>query len=92
MYVSVTTLLQKSSQTYLQRSHCKIQTSSWQLKQNVQVTVKYLTEPAEFSSCGHTKIDLHQSDGRSKVWRSKGTVLDPVLDPPVQHGGGRFIV
>ena len=58
---------------------------------------KYLKEHAEFwINNWHidlTTIGLYQSNGKSIVWRPKGTAQDSKHSPSsVKHGGGGFMV
>ena len=69
-------------------------TASQPQKQDGHVTVcqKVLKGAAEFWKMvfwtDQTQMNLHQSDGKKKVWRPKGSAQDPKhSSSSVEHGG-----
>uniref|UniRef100_A0A8C5MJ28 Transposase n=1 Tax=Leptobrachium leishanense TaxID=445787 RepID=A0A8C5MJ28_9ANUR len=74
-------------------TRCKPLVSLKNRKARLEFAKQHLTKPSQFWNkilwTDETKINLYQSDGKSRVWRRKGTAHDPMhTTSSVKHGGG----
>lgn len=74
-------------------TRCKPLVSLKNRKARLEFTKRHLKKPSQFWNnilwTDETKINLYQSDGKTRVWRTKGTAHDPKhTTSSVKHGAG----